>query len=293
MIDNPASCQASVVEISSLSIRHKRATLTSSLAKACNYHSTQLHTVQEKVPNMPSLTSHLINLDETGLKEATTHPFLKAAATSSLPLPKLQAWLAQDRLYALSYVNFAASLLARVPASTSADRPTSLAWRTTDLLIDSLTNIRAELKLFEDTAAHEGWLDAICNIPPTVPTRAYQDLFAGATTSSRPLVVGLTVLWATEECYLRSWRYAWSNMDFGLKARDKDVMQRVFIPNWSSGEFEAFVRRIGAVLNKFGSALDEGGEEWIECEAAYRQVLWAEKAFWPKMDEVRFEEDQK
>lgn len=148
---------------------------------------------------MPSLTSHLLHLDEQALKEATNHPFLEAAATSSLPLPKLKAWLAQDRLYQMAYINFIASMLTMIGVPSGSDRETTLEWRATDLLIDCLTNIRQEMKLFEDTAASEGWLEDICNVTPSVQTRAYQDLFAGATAQGRPLIVGLTVLWATEE----------------------------------------------------------------------------------------------
>ncbi len=233
---------------------------------------------------MPSLTSHLIHLDSEALKEATTHPFLEAAATNQLPTEKLKAWLAQDRLYQLAYVNFIGTMVSMVPVPASPERETSLEWRAVDLLIDSLTNIRQEMKLFEDTANAEGWLDEICSVQPSVQTRAYQDLFAGATSQGRPLVVGLTVLWATEECYLRAWRHAWSRMDQGRPAREKDVMQRVFIPNWSSGQFEAFVRRIGGLVNKFGGYYEEESWEWKECERAWQQVLFAEREFWPKME---------
>lgn len=56
----------------------------------------------KEIKKMPSLTAHLVKLDETALQKATTHPFLSAAATSSLQPHKLRQWLAQDRLYALS-----------------------------------------------------------------------------------------------------------------------------------------------------------------------------------------------
>ncbi|KAK0773901.1 hypothetical protein LTR75_017001 [Friedmanniomyces endolithicus] len=231
---------------------------------------------------MPSLTAHLLHLDESALKAATQHPFLEAAATRSLPLEQLKTWLAQDRLYALAYTNFIGALLAKVPIPTTSDRETTLEWRAVDLLIDCLVNIRSESKLFEETAAAEGWLDEVCDAQPNRHTRAYQDLFAGAAAAQKPLIVGLTVLWATEECYLRAWRHAKSKVDSGLKVKEKDVMQRTFIPNWSSPEFEAFVRRIGALVNKFGSErAGEDGWEWQECEVAWRQTMWLEKEFWP------------
>lgn len=230
---------------------------------------------------MPSMTSHLLRLTPVELLEATQHPFLAAAATSALSPAHLKAWLGQDRLYALSYVQFIAATLARIPIPTGPEREASLEWRAADALIDCLTNVRAEIKLFEETAAAEGWLDDICAAKPSVHTRAYQDLFAGAAAPHRPLLAALVALWATEECYLRSWRHAASKMDHGLAAKDKDAMQRVFIPNWSSPAFEALVRKLGGLVNKFGGSVEEDGWEWTEAEEAWRQVLWAEKAFWP------------
>lgn len=237
---------------------------------------------------MPSLTSHLLSLDPEALKAATQHPFLSAAATQSLPVDQLKQWLAQDRLYQFAYVAFIGNMLAMIGIPPTLDRESSLEWRAVDLLIDCLTNIRQEIKLFEDTAAAEGWLEHICSddVQPSLQTRAYQDLFAGATAQGRPLIVGLTVLWATEECYLRSWRFARTRMDQGLKAKERDVMQRTFIPNWSSPEFEALVRRIGGLVNRFGGFYEEGGFEWGECERAWRQVVWCEREFWPGVDGV-------
>ena len=208
---------------------------------------------------MPSLTSHLIHLDAQALEEATQHPFLAASAQAKCPTEKLKAWLGQDRLYQLAYVNFIGAMLAHIPLPGGADRETSLEWRAADLLIDSLTNIRQEMKLFEDSAKAEGWFEDIAAVSMSRQTRAYQDLFAGATAQGRPLVVGLTVLWATEECYLRAWRHAWAQMPEDVKTAVQkgeegvgDVMQRTFIPHRSSAEFDAFVRRIGGVLNRYG-----------------------------------------
>nr|POE82470.1 glucan endo-1,3-alpha-glucosidase agn1 [Quercus suber] len=218
------------------------------------------------------------------LVEATTHPFLSAAATFSLAESQLKAWLAQDRLYALSYISFIGTLLSRTSIPTTSSREDSLGWRCADLLIDCLTNIRREIRLFEDAAREEGWFREICDgVEPSVQTRAYQDLFAGATAQGRPLIVGLTVLWATEDCYGRSWKYAAAQTVPHLGAESRDIMQRVFIPNWSSTEFRAFVEKIRAVLDEYGKLLERNSSEWKECEIAYRQVLWAETQFWPKV----------
>lgn len=230
---------------------------------------------------MPSLTSHLLSLDSKALEEATTHPFLSAAATQSLPLQKLKSWLAQDRLYQMAYIPFIGHMLTMIDIPNTYKREETLEWRTADLLIDSLTNIREEMRLFEQTAQDEGWLDEISDVEPSVQTRAYQDLFAGATAQGRPLVVGLTVLWATEYCYLTAWRWARSQMKNDLAEGKGDVMQKTFIPAWSSGDFEKFVKRIEGLVNEHGALYDEASNERKECDIVWKQVLWAEREFWP------------
>ena len=237
---------------------------------------------------MPSLTSHLLSLDPSGLAKATQHPFLTAAATSTLPQSKLRHWLAQDRLYALSYVNFIGTLLAQISVPTSSNREQSIEWRIADALIDALDNIRREIHLFEEIAEKEGFKEDICNdsVECGRATRCYQDLFAGSVSFGRPLIVGLVVLWGTEECYLRSWKFAKSHCaENGEGGKGEgDVMQRVLIPNWTSPEFEAFVRRLGGLVNKLCNewGVEEGGFVWKECENAWKQVVWCEGEFWPE-----------
>lgn len=87
----------------------------------------------------------------------------------------------------------------------------------------------------------------------------------------------MTVLWATEECYLRSWRFAQSH----VKEERRDVMQRVFIPNWSSDEFEEFVKAIRVLVDELGQDLARSSKDVKECENAWKQVVWAEEHFWP------------
>lgn len=88
------------------------------------------------------LSQQLVALDHEALRRAIEHPFLKLAAQGRLPQEQLVAWLAQDRLYALSYVTFISQLLSKVPISTAADRVSTLHWRITDCLINCLDNIR-------------------------------------------------------------------------------------------------------------------------------------------------------
>ncbi|KAI2792737.1 hypothetical protein POX_b02779 [Penicillium oxalicum] len=132
-------------------------------------------------------------------------------------------------------------------------------------------------------------------------TRAYIDMFMSAASPGVSPIEGITVLWATEICYLRSWRYAAS---YGRKKkketaaataaamtenRDADggALRDRFIPNWSSREFEEFVNRIGDVLDEMVGSF-KGAEEAegirVRCLDWWRQVVWLEERFWPSME---------
>ncbi|KAJ5307959.1 hypothetical protein N7476_008615 [Penicillium atrosanguineum] len=361
------------------------------------------------------LTSWLLSATPNALKRATAHPFLASAGRGTLPKSTLSQWLAQDRLYAQSYIRFIGLLLAkiRIPAqranSASPLKPSS-EQHAVEVLIDALVNIRTELKFFEDTAnaygldltaisAEEGGeslaesgsgnittsagisttgsgscpgstgvargnqnnspaADAegemegvkaeehrlcgaqgecqmqagsdICYPPsprkpqggtnvverePSLPpggrpasaaplergepiyfaatsiTHAYIDMFMSAGSTGISLLEGLAVLWATEVCYLRSWRYAASFLKLrgGQSQDDADggALRDKFIPNWSSVEFEDFVDRIGDVLDEMAG--ETKGSEEAEmmrgrCLEWWRQVVWLEERFWPAMD---------
>jgi len=56
-------------------------------------------------------------------------------------------------------------------------------------------------------------------------------------------------------------------------------MRKVFIPNWSSDEFEAFVKRLGDLVDEIGKTAGE--DEVRECEEVWEMVVWVEKGFWP------------
>jgi thiaminase len=56
-------------------------------------------------------------------------------------------------------------------------------------------------------------------------------------------------------------------------------MREVFIPNWSSDEFEGFVKRLGDLVDEMGKTAGE--EEVHECEEVWEMVVWAENGFWP------------
>ncbi|EAW09767.1 putative transcription regulator PAB1642 [Aspergillus clavatus NRRL 1] len=202
------------------------------------------------------------------------------------------------------------------------------AHRAVDVLIDALVNIRTELRFFESVAdeyaldltslpvvteeqeesgdpgadaggacvrAQPGVEEAFFG--PTRITQAYVDMFMSAGGAGVSVLEGMVVLWATEVCYLQAWRYAASfgaAGGAGAGTRPEDdadggALRRRFIPNWTSAEFEAFVTRIGDVVDDLAAEV-KGAEEREallgRCVQWWRQVLWLEERFWPvvKMD---------
>jgi thiaminase len=228
------------------------------------------------------LSQHLLGLEPEKLRAATEHPFLLHAATGSLPEKAFKAWLTQDRLYALSYLTFISSLLAKVPIPTTSDRQSTLRWRIASALIDCLGNIREELALFEKVAKEHGWTEELGNARPNIQTQAYKDLFAGAGQPTSSLLRGLVTLWATEKCYLLAWSYAASKLPDTARndSVQQDVMQSTFIPNFSNEDFSRFVQQLEDLVDELGE--EAGPVDVQEVEEAWVQVLWAEESFWPE-----------
>lgn len=139
------------------------------------------------------------------------------------------------------------------------------------------------------TTAGRGDPEKGCSIffGPNRTTRAYIDMFMSAGSPAVSLLEGLVVLWATEECYLRAWRYAARFLDErDGKEGDADggALRTRFIPNWASKEFEEFVGRIAEVVDEVAGSV-KGAEEGElmrgRCLEWWRQVLWLEERFWP------------
>ncbi|KAL4735459.1 hypothetical protein BDV11DRAFT_195991 [Aspergillus similis] len=255
------------------------------------------------------LTVHLSSTTPTALHRATTHPFLRHAGSGTLPKTTLAAWLSQDRLYAQTYVRFIGLLLSKVhlPSTPSEPNNPSITEKILGILIDALNNIQRELRFFEDIAREYG-LDLNTNTPPEESdpevqgkfapapiTQGYMDMFLSAASPGNSLLEGLVVLWATEVCYLKAWRYA---ADFLQKSagvgngldEDGGALREKFIPNWASGEFEEFVSKIGDVVDEFaiqelGLELEGGDGGLDKCERWWRQVIWLEERFWPHVRE--------
>ncbi|KAL4992172.1 hypothetical protein BDW68DRAFT_150681 [Aspergillus falconensis] len=256
------------------------------------------------------LTTHLLSTTPTALHRATTHPFLRHAGSGTLPKCKLAAWLSQDRLYAQTYVRFIGSLLSKVhlPSTPSNPNNPGISEKILDILIDALNNIQLELRFFEDVARGYGLdlntitppeesdpeVEARGKFAPAPITQAYIDMFMSAASQGNSLLEGLVVLWATEVCYLKAWRYAAGFLEKSMgngTGEDGGALREKFIPNWASEEFEEFVKRIGDVVDEFaglelGMDLNEGDDGGLDkCERWWRQVVWLEERFWPQVQE--------
>lgn len=163
-----------------------------------------------------NLTSHLISLDQAGLRKATEHNFLRQAGNGSLNGDTLRSWLSQDAHYARAYIGFVGGLVSHLPLpskihhddtatmiSKSGRSPgMSLHWRILDLLVAALTNVKRELEFFEETARRYGLeVDKVEGFEiPNAATAAYIEHFRSFTVADRRahLLRGLITLWATE-----------------------------------------------------------------------------------------------
>jgi thiaminase len=119
-------------------------------------------------------------------------------------------------------------------------------------------------------------------------------MFMSAGSAGVSVLEGMAVLWATEVCYLRAWKFAAGCMrqhvdekqDYKSDA-DGGALREKFIANWSSDEFEGFVNSIGDVVDEMAGQL-KGAEE-IElmrgrCLEWWKQIVWLEERFWPNVE---------
>ncbi|KAI1266859.1 heme oxygenase-like protein [Xylariaceae sp. FL1019] len=249
----------------------------------------------------PPLTSRLLTSPEASdlYTRATQCAFLSLAGQGRLPKKTLSQWLSQDRLYAQAYVRFIGGLISRVrlPLTSDASMTSTLSWRILTLLQGCLSGITRELQFFEETAKSHG-LDLALSATggelfgPNEITGKYIELFdsfgalASGNTGILGLLDGLVVLWATEKAYLDSWSFAKKQSEGQTRENDLDggALREKFIPNWTSEEFEAFVKEIGECVDAYADELvirEDGVEECVE---VFRSVLVLEEKFWPVVD---------
>jgi len=148
-------------------------------------------------PNIaPSLTSHLLTTCSGPFVQATQQPFLSHSGCGSIGVGPLTQWLVQDSYYARAFMRFIGQLLAKIRLPMTQNSQFHPMFRTMDLLISALNNMRREMQFFEITATKYGL--ALPTDPPSPITRALIDLFTSATSPSASLLEGMVVLWGTE-----------------------------------------------------------------------------------------------
>lgn len=144
----------------------------------------------------PSLTAHLLATCTTPFTHATQQPFLSHAGCGSLAAGPLSQWLVQDGHYSRGYIRFVGTMLGKIRLPQTQNSQFHPMYRTMDLLISALNNMRREMQFFEITATKYGL--QLGNENPTPITRAMLDLFASVSSSSSSLLEGMVVLWSSD-----------------------------------------------------------------------------------------------
>ncbi|KAJ8118702.1 hypothetical protein OPT61_g372 [Boeremia exigua] len=235
----------------------------------------------------PSLTNHLLSVCSRPFAQATQQPFLSHAGCGSLAAGPLSQWLVQDGHYSRGYIRFVGQLLAKIRLPQTQNSQFHPMYRTMDLLISALNNMRREMQFFEITATKYGL--ALSNEPPSPITRSLLDLFVSASSSSASLLEGMVVLWGTEHCYRSAWQYAASfSTSLSTPSNENHIvaLHQALIPNWTSPAFNKFVDATRALVDELANTTTarDGKEEMQRCDEIFRQICWLEQRFWPEVD---------
>jgi thiaminase len=148
----------------------------------------------------PSLANHLLNRDPEAVNSATQQAFLSHAGCSTISAHALTQWLAQDAHVSRAFVSFVGRLIGKMRLPDTAITMENTTFRTFDLLISTLNNVRREMSFFDTTASKWG-LQVESEIPKPA-TKGFIDLLSSASSSSASLLEGLVLLWATEHVSL-------------------------------------------------------------------------------------------
>ncbi|KAF2261389.1 heme oxygenase-like protein [Lojkania enalia] len=245
-------------------------------------------------PLAPSLAAHLLAICQGPFTSATQVQFLSHAGCGSLAPGPLSQWLGQDGHYSRGYIRFVGQLLAKIRLPQTSNSQFHPMYRTMDLLISALNNMRREMQFFEITATKYGL--ALGQEPATPITRALLDLFVSASSTSASLLEGMVVLWGTEHCYRSAWQYA-SSFSTSLSSPSTDshiiALHQALIPNWTSPAFSKFVDACRALVDELANTTTtrDGKEEMQRCEEIFRQICYLIERFWPDVDGMG-EEDE-
>jgi hypothetical protein len=151
--------------------------------------------IRQPPPAMPSLTQHLLGSNQQIFSAATQQPFLSHAGCGTLSAAALQQWMNQDNHYMRAYIQFVGSLVGKLRLPIVPNSQFHPMYRTLDLLISAINNIRREMGFFENTAMKYGI--ALNDEAPSFITHAYMDLFFNVSSPSATLLEGMVVLWST------------------------------------------------------------------------------------------------
>ena len=143
-----------------------------------------------------SLTSHLLNRNQNIFQAATQQPFLSHAGCGTLAASPLTQWMIQDSILARGYIRFIGGLLAKVRLPAVQNSQFHPLYRTVDLLLSALNNVRREMQFFEITATKYGL--QLSDDAPTHITKAHLDLYMSASSGGSSLLEGMVIVWATE-----------------------------------------------------------------------------------------------
>ncbi len=157
-------------------------------------------------------------------KEATSSPFLEAAAAGTLPAQAFRRWLAQDYLFARGLVVFQSLAAAKVPRDCH------------KTLLGGLVALDNELDWFE---AHARRLGIALDVPPHRACRRYTD-FLIRSAHTEPFPVLLAVLFGVEVSYLAAW-----------SALRPTGPYAEFIARWSSPAFADYVTALGGHAERY------------------------------------------
>lgn len=148
----------------------------------------------------PSLTHYLITRDPAAFTGATQQSFLSHAGCGTLSAGALGQWLAQDSHISRGYISFVGQLIGKIKLPAVRNTQLHPLYRTMDLLISALNNVRREMSFFELTATKFN-LHFVPEDPNPI-TKAYLDLFVASGAPGVSLLEGMVVLWATQHvCY--------------------------------------------------------------------------------------------
>lgn len=148
----------------------------------------------------PSLASYLLTRDPASFNNATQQPFLSHAGCGTLSAGALGHWLAQDSHISRGYISFVGQLIGKIKLPAVQNTQSNPLYRTMDLLISALNNVRREMSFMEVTATKFN-LQLLPENPNPI-TKAYLDLFIASAAPCASILEGMVVLWATQHVRL-------------------------------------------------------------------------------------------